>query len=213
MSSETTALDILRDQVDNLTTQLTKLTSERDEYRDKLTEVSGERDTLKTKVSSPDAQAARIAELEAAVRDRAHFDKFAELAKDAKAKDAALKHLWRVSEYEAKDDEPDLKALGDLVKQLRLDVEYAFDPDESGTTEARPQGGSSREAVRVTSRTKYGLDMTDAPTPVGGGRSTERNKGGDGTIITQEMRADPRFMLDKRNQEMIRDAAIGGRFR
>ena len=68
MSSETTALDILRDQVDNLTTQLTKLTSERDEYRDKLTEVSGERDTLKTKVSSPDAQAARIAELEAAVR-------------------------------------------------------------------------------------------------------------------------------------------------
>ena len=81
MSSETTALDILRDQVDNLTTQLTKLTSERDEYRDKLTEVSGERNTLKTKGSSPDAQAARIAELEAAVRDRAHFDKFAELAK------------------------------------------------------------------------------------------------------------------------------------
>ena len=39
----------------------------------------------------------------------------------------------------------------------------------------------------MTWRTKYGLDMTNWPMPVGGGRSTERNKGGDGTIITQEM--------------------------
>ena len=41
----------------------------------------------------------------------------------------------------------------------------------------------------------------------------DRNQGADGTIVTQEMRADPKFMLDPKNREIIRDAAIGGRFR
>ena len=96
MASETTALDILQRQVESLTAQLQSLTSERDEYRDALTEISKERDTLKTKVAAPDAQATRIAELEASIRDRNHYDKFTELAKGAKAKEAALKHLWQV---------------------------------------------------------------------------------------------------------------------
>ena len=84
MPAETTALEILERQVKDLTAQLQTLTSQRDEYRDALTEVSSERDSLKT---APEA-ASRIAELEASIRDRSHFDKFAELAKSAKAKDA-----------------------------------------------------------------------------------------------------------------------------
>ena len=98
-------------QVESLTAQLQKLTSERDEYRESLSEISEERDSLKTKVATPDAQAARIAELEAAIRDRQHYDKFAELAKEARAKEAALKHLWQVSGYKAEADEIDEKAL------------------------------------------------------------------------------------------------------
>ncbi len=204
MASETTALDILQRQVEGLTSQLQKLTSERDEYRVALSEISEERDTLKTKVASPDAQAARIAELEMAIRDRHHFDKFAELAKGAKAKEAALKHLWQVSGYKAEVDDVDDKALGKLVERLRQEADYAFEPDDPDQNAS----SSPREAVRARS----GLEFRNTPEPVGCGRSG-RNQGGDGTIITAEMRADPRFMLDPRNKELIAAAAKEGRFR
>jgi hypothetical protein len=202
MSSETTALTVLERQVEALTAQISTLTSERDEYRDALTDVASERDSLKT---APDA-ASRIAELEASIRDRTHFDKFAELAKGAKAKDAALKHLWQVSGYKAEADDIDERALQTLVAKLKQDADYAFDPEPSSNTTA------AQEAARPTSRTKYGLDIGSAGEPAGGGRAS-RNQGADGTIVTQEMRADPKFMLDPRNKELIRDAAIGGRFR
>ena len=204
--TETTALDVLQRQVESLTTQLQTLTSQRDEYRDALETITGERDTLKSQISSPDAQAARISELEASIRDRSHFDKFAELAKGAKAKEAALKHLWQVSGYKAEADDIDEKALQSLVAKLKSEADYAFDPEPTDTTKA------AQEAARVTSRTKYGLDIGSAGEPAGGGRAS-RNQGADGTIITQEMRADPKFMLDPRNKEIIRDAALGGRFR
>src|SRR5208337_5677799 len=129
--TETTALGVLQRQVESLTTQLQTLTSQRDEYRDALETITGERDTLKSQISSPDAQAARISELEASIRDRRHYDKFAELAKGAKAKDAALKHLWQVSGYKAEADEPDEKALGKLVEDLRKSADYAFEPSDN----------------------------------------------------------------------------------
>ena len=161
--TETTALDVLQRQVESLTTQLQTLTSQRDEYRDALETITGERDTLKSQISSPDAQAARISELEASIRDRSHFDKFAELAKGAKAKDAALKHLWQVSGYKAEADEIDEKALQSLVAKLKQDADYAFDHEDNATTTA------AREAARPTSRTKYGLDIGSAGEPAGGG--------------------------------------------
>src|SRR5271165_3397279 len=153
MPNETTALDILQRQVESLITQLEKITGERDEFRDALKTISIERDDLQARVTAPDAQAARITELESAIRDRRHYDKFAELAKGAKAKDAALKHLWQVSGYKAEADEPDEKALGKLVEDLRKDAGYAFDHEPSPTTTA------AQEAARVTPRTKYGLEL------------------------------------------------------
>ena len=204
VSAETTALTVLERQVKELTGQLQTLTSERDEYRDALTETATERDSLR---GLPE-HTARIAELEASIRDRNHFDKFAELAAAAKAKSKALRQLWRDAKdrgYEADDDAVDEKALQAIVAKLKTEVDYAFDVDVDGTTTA------AREAARPTSRTKYGLEMRGEE-PAGGGRQ-ERNKGADGTIVTQEMRADPKFMLDPKNREMIRDAALGGRFR
>ena len=202
MPAETTALTVLERQVEALTAQISTLTSERDEYRTALTDVAAERDSLKT---APDA-ATRIAELEGTIRDRTHFDRFAELAKGAKAKDAALKHLWQVSGYKAEADDIDDHALQSLVAKLKSEADYAFDPEPNATTQA------AQEAARTTSRTKYGLDIGSAGEPAGGGRAS-RNVGADGTIVTQEMRADPKFMLDPKNRELIRDAAIGGRFR
>jgi len=208
MPAETTALTVLERQVEALTAQISTLTSERDEARNAVTDLTGERDSLKT---APDA-AARIAELEGTIRDRTHFDKFAELAKGAKAKDAALKHLWQVSGYKAEADEIDERALQGLVAKLKQDADYAFDPEPNPTTGPHGVGSAAQEAARPTSRTKYGLDIGSAAEPAGGGRAN-RNQGADGTIVTQEMRADPRFMLDPRNKELIRDAALGGRFR
>src|SRR5271157_1166945 len=128
-SEDTTALGILKGQVESLTAQLQTLTSERDEWRDAHETIKAERDTLQSKVASPDAQAARIAELEGSIRDRNHFDKFTELAKGAKAKEAALKHLWKVSGYKAEADEPDAKVLGKLVEDLKKSADYAFDAE------------------------------------------------------------------------------------
>jgi hypothetical protein len=205
-AAETTALDVLQRQVDSLTAQLQALTSERDEYRDALTEVAAERDDLKT---APEASA-RIAELEGTIRDRAHYDKFAELATASKAKAKALKSLWRDAQalagYQVEGDEIDDKALQAVVAKLKTEVDYAFDPEPTANETA------AREAARPTSRTKYGLEIGTATEPAGGGRAN-RNQGGDGTIVTQEMRADPKFMLDPKNKQLIGDAAREGRFR
>ena len=146
--------------------------------------------------------------LEASIRDRTHFDKFAELAKGAKAKDKAIRQLWRDAKdrgYQPDGDEADEKALQTVVARLRTEVNYAFDPDPDATTTA------AQEAARITSRTKYGLELRGEE-PAGGGRSS-RNQGADGTIVTQEMRADPKFMLDPKNREIITAAAKEGRFR
>ena len=171
----------------------------------RVADTGSERDALAEHMSNPDTMADRIAELEGMIRDRAHYDKFSELAKGAKAKEAALKHLWQVSGYKAEADEIDESELKNLVAELKKNAEYAFDEDEA------PNQQAAREAARPTSRTKYGLELRGEEA-AGGGRSV-RNVGSDGTIVTQEMRADPKFMLDPRNKEIIRDAALGGRFR
>ncbi|HMF38305.1 MAG TPA: hypothetical protein VKF17_16800 [Isosphaeraceae bacterium] len=205
-SEESAALKILQGQVESLTTQLQTLTSERDEYRDALSEVASERDGLKTQISSPDELTAELADLKQQIRDRAHYDKFSELAKGSKAKEAALKHLWKLAEYDAKDDEPNENALAEVVKRLKTEADYAFDPEEHTTTTA------AREAAeREWSGKKHGLPAP-RETPAAGGRSA-RNQGGDGTIVTAEMRADPKFMLDPKNRELIATAAKEGRFR
>ena len=169
-----------------------------------------ERDALQPEVRSPDAQAARIAELEASIRDRNHFDKFAELAKGAKAKDKALRQLWRDAKdrgYQPESDDVDEKALQAAVAQLKSEVDYAFDPEPADTTKA------AQDAARITSAAPSMGWMSVVPPSRPAADASERNKGADGTIVTQEMRADPKFMLDPKNRELIRDAALGGRFR
>ncbi len=203
-SAEDQALKILERQVSDLTAQLQTLTSERDEYRDALTEVSDERDGLRTAAGNPDDVHKELAQLKQERRDRNHFDKFSELAKGEKAKEAALKHLWKISDYKAEADEPDEAALRGVVKKLKAEADYAFDSPEPVETRA------DREA-RVTSRTKYGLELKGEEPPPGD--RADRNKGGDATIITAEMRADPKFMLDGKNRELIANAAREGRFR
>ena len=205
MPDETSAIEVLTTQLAAAQQQISDLTQERSALQNALADTGSERDALAEHMGSPDAMAERITELEGLIRDRSHYDKFTELAKGARAKDAALKHLWQVSGYQADTDEIDEPALRNLVAELKENAGYAFDEDEPVNMQA------AREAARPTSRTKYGLELRGEEA-AGGGRSV-RNQGADGTIVTQEMRADPKFMLDPKNREIIRDAAIGGRFR
>src|SRR5271166_1519354 len=201
MPEEPSAVSILTSQLAATQEQISSLIAERDSLHTALSDIGAERDELRGRLESPDELTQRVYELEASIRDRNHFDKFAELAKGAKAKDKALKQLWRDAKdrgYMLEDDEIDEKALQSVVAQLKTEVDYAFEPELDSTSAA------AREAARPTSRTKYGLELKGEEPAAGSGRQ-ERNKGADGTIVTQEMRADPKFMLDPRNKEIIRD--------
>jgi hypothetical protein len=202
MSQEPSAASVLQQQNTTLQAQLAELREQHNAAISKLEEIEPEWQAGKT-------SAIEIAELKAALRDRLHFDKFAELASASKAKAKALRQLWReakASGYEPDSDEINEKALQTVVAHLKTASDFAFDPDEAAAAT------DTTAARKPTSRTKYGLDVNGPITP-GGGRSPERNQGADGTIVTQEMRADPKFMLDPKNKELIRDAALGGRFR
>src|SRR5271166_5519667 len=203
MSQEPSAFSVLQSQFDDLKSQFTELRELHAEQNKQLDELTTERDSLRGKPE----HTARIAELEASIRDRNHFDKFAELAQASKAKAKALRQLWRDAKdrgYQAVGDEVNEKALQAVVARLKTEVDYAFDPETDNTTTA------AREANRPTSRTKYGLEMT-GQAPAGGGRQ-ERNDGKEGGVVTGVMRADPKFMLDPKNREYISAAAKAGRF-
>ena len=171
-SGEDQAIKILQGQVESLTAQLQTLTSQRDEYRDALTEVSNDRDTLREQIGNPDDTLKELASLKQQIRDRTHLDKFSELAKGEKAKEAAIKHLWKLAEYKAEGDEPDEAALKGILKKLKAEAEYAFDAPDS-----------PNKPPQFT-----------VPNPAGGGRAA-RNDGGDGTVLTQEMLSNPAYML------------------
>jgi chaperonin cofactor prefoldin len=200
---DNSAVSILKEQIGNLTAQLQTLTSERDEYRDALSEVSDQRDKLKAQVQDPGDVAKENAALKQKIRDRTAYDKFAELAEKAGAKKGATKHLWKLAEYQADKDEPDEHKLAELLDGLKAEADYAFEPAGTDSAAAR---------APEISKTRSGLELKSTPAPAGGGRSA-RNQGGDGTIVTAEMRADPKFMLDPKNRELITAAAKEGRFR
>ena len=124
--------------------------------------------------------AKELATLKAQIRDRTHLDKFSELAKGEKAKEAAIKHLWKLAEYKAESDEPDEAALKGILKKLKAEADYAFDAADSPN---KPPPFT-------------------IPNPPGSGRSG-RNDGGDGTVLTPEMRANPVYMLSPGRQAAI----------
>lgn len=181
-SSEDAALKILQEQVASLTAKLQEQSVELAEYKDAMPELTRERDELKQQLGNPDKLRQELAALKQRIRDRTHLDKFSELAKGEKAKEAAIKHLWKLADYNAEADEPDEAALKGILKKLKTEAEYAFDSTEPANPNKPP--------------------AFTPPTPPGSGRSS-RNDGGDGTVLTPDMLANPAFMLDPRNKEFI----------
>jgi hypothetical protein len=192
-ATEPTAISLLSTQLQGAQRQIDTLSSERAALEEALAHTGRERDEMGRHLANPDAQSARIAELQAELRDRDNYEAFAKLARAAGAKENAIPHLWSVTDYEPDSDEVDEEVLGELVTHLKTAADYAFE-----SPAGRP-------------RDERGRYITPPPPPPGGRGG--RNQGGDGTIITAEMRADPRFMLDPRNKEIIAQAAREGRFR
>ena len=73
----------------------------------------------------------------------------------------ALADAQTLAGYKVEGDEIDDHALQTVVAKLKTEVDYAFDPEESGTRAHAPR--AARDAARPTSRTKYGLDVGTRP--------------------------------------------------
>jgi hypothetical protein len=151
--------------------------------------LTGKVTDLEKQVLNPDAKDKKIAELQGSIRTGKHKARFAELAKEAGAPDSAIADLYELSKHKAETDEPDDEVLKGLVETAKTERAYVF-TSSTTTTDTKP-------APKV---------------PPGQGRGGANN-GGDGTIITAEQRADPKFMLNPANREVIQAAAKEGRFR
>ncbi len=77
-------------------------------------------------VVDKDYQVQRLGELTQGLRDRDHFDRFRELATEAKMHPSAIKHLWKTAEFKAESDQVDHSGLNSLVARLKTEHDYAF---------------------------------------------------------------------------------------
>lgn len=211
-SNEVTAISLLKEQVAGLQHQLQKAMGERDEYRDAMETIGTERDELATAAKTPDSKDQRIKELEGSIRTGKHRDTFAALAKKAGIRDEALGDIFdRMRSHPAEfgldpalfdADAPEAAKYEAALVKAKETRGYAFNPAEDGEPAPVP-GSPTWPGNFQPSRT---------PAPAGTGRGG-RNSGADGTIVTAEMRADPSFMLNPANREVIMSAAKEGRFR
>jgi hypothetical protein len=163
-----------------------KLVEERDEARAQLEE------------ANKAGGAARIAALEAKLREVGHRTKFDELARAAGAKDGkALEDLWEKSGYKAEGDTPDAAKIAAAIETQKAEREYLFDPAGSGQ-----QQQQQRE----------GLDPFNPGTKPGPGRGQGgHNKGEPGAYqVTQEQLRDPAWCFA--NQAALSKVAkdVGG---
>jgi hypothetical protein len=147
---------------------------------------------LKSQVSNPSADRKRVQELLGEIKAGKHKAAFAKLAKDAGAAEDLIEDLYERSGYKAEADDPDDEALAAVLDELKEKKPSAFRPPA--------------KADETTTAAKT------VKTPAGTGRGAPA-KGGEGTIITAEQRADPMFMLNPKNKQIIAAAAKEGRFR
>lgn len=198
-SDAQSAIDVLRGENERLSKELTAVTSQRDKALANHEASTKELAEFKKTVGDPEASKAKVAELEGKLRTVTHKAEFAKLAKAAGAHEDAIDDLYQLSGYTAAKDEIDAKALGSLVEDLKGKKAYAFAPPaEEGT-------GRTVDAAATPATPQ----LKAIP---GGGRGQGHNPGNTGIKLTRAQLADPKFMLDPRNKELIADAAKNKRF-
>jgi len=114
------------------------------------------------------------------------------LAKEAGADERGLDDLYQLSGWKAEKDEPDEEGIKKLLEDIKAKKPLYF----PAPTDAEP--------------TKEEPPVRRVPAADRGG---PHNPSKTGIYLTPKHLADPAFMLDPRNKEMIASAAREGRFR
>jgi hypothetical protein len=186
-SNETqTAIDVLKADNERLTGLVSTLTSERDKHKADLA-------AAKAAGADHESHKKRADELEVKYRGLLHRQEFAKVAKAAGAREEALDDLYTLSGYSPEKDEVDPKAFDAIVTELKASKAYAFEaPAAEGTT-------------RTSAAATNGAPATK-PVP-GAGRGAAHQPATTGITITKAQLADPKFMLNPANKELIQSAA------
>ena len=139
-----------------------------------------------------DAVKEENAALKQQLRNNNHRDAFRRLAKAAKVRDEGIDDLFSLSGWKADKDEIDEIAMGKLLDELRGKKALFFDNSGDGDT-------AGDVPLPVSKR---------VPAP---DRGATFDRGKSGVRLTGKELADPAFMLDPKNKEMILAAAKEGR--
>ncbi len=185
---------------------IARLASQRTKFRAAVETLTEERDGLKkdrdrltkenaTLIESTSAK--RIAELEQVIRNRSHGDIFKRLAKDAGADERGLDDLYSLSGWKAEKDEADEDAIKKLVEDIKAKKPLYFPETEDGLPLTDRQSADEKPVKRVA----------------GGDRGGSHDKTKSGIRLTASNLADPTFMLNPKNKELILSAAKEGRIR
>jgi hypothetical protein len=194
-SDTQTAIDILKAENERLSGLVGTLTSERDKHKGDHETASKERDTLKAQVGNPDEHRKRADELEHKLRVVTHKAEFSKIAEDAGVHRDMIDDLFELSGYKPAKDEIDPKAFHDLIGDMKKSKpRYFADPAQQAAAAAAGH-----------------YDPKVQRTVPGSGRGASHDPSKAGITLTRAQMADPKFMLDKRNKEIIQSAVREGR--
>jgi len=172
---------------------LDKLTKERDA-------LVLERDALKGKVeSSPSEWKTKAEELQAALHARDAKDAWGQvLGKDTLRDKVTVEKLWAEIDYKPGDTPPTPEEITEQLATARESVPYLFkDVDATTTTSTNGSQGSQTTAKSPLKET------------VAVGRGAPDKTASRVRVLKSQLQ-DPAWKLDKRNQEMMREAQANG---
>jgi hypothetical protein len=193
-SDTQTAIDILKADNERLNSVVTTLTGERDKYKGDHTAAAKELEQLRSQVGNPDEHRKRADELQQKLRVVTHKAEFSKIAEAAGVHRDVIDDLFQLSGYQPAADDVDPKTLNDLVGELKkAKPRYFADPAQQGTA-----------------ATQAAAQQTQRPIP-GAGRGASHDPTRTGSQITRAQLADPSFMLNKKNKDVIKDAIKNGR--
>ena len=136
--------------------------------------------------------------LKGEIRTDRHKAAFSRIAKESKVKEKAVDALFQLSGWKTDSDKVNEDAMREAIEGLREAHDYAFDAEAES-------GDPDREDDRV---------ITPGSKPVpGAGRGKPHQPAKSGIVIGPKELADPKFMLNPKNKELIQSAAKEGRIR
>ncbi len=211
---------------------IARLASQRTMYRDAARTAVRENKGLKAQLdeltkkldaAAKGDQTGRVKDLEGQLRTLRHRSAFNSAARTRGVADEDLDDLFALSGYKADSDEPDERAIGRLLDDAKGhpsrkryfaakspkggEGDEGDEGDEGGNAGA--QGGDEGDGKGGPARNSGREEITPgqprrSPDAGRGARSAPEGR----VILTADQLADPRFMLDPRNKDTIKNARV-----